>query len=83
MSLQNSWTIKINNVQSWFIIHIDCLKVFMSETKYQDETIHQLSFLNWWSDRKSESECRMISMKLLLVYAEWLICLIIHDWIYQ
>ncbi len=44
INLQNSWTIKINNVQSWFIIYIDCLKVFISETQHQDETIHKLSF---------------------------------------
>ncbi len=69
MNLQNSWTIKINNVQSWFIIHIDCLKVFMSETKHQDKTIHWLLFSDQWSDRKSESECRIISTKLLLIYA--------------
>ncbi len=82
MNLQNSWTIKINNVQSWFIIHIDCLKVFMSETRHQDETIHRLLFANWWLNRKSESECEMISMKLLLIYVRWLIYLIIYDWIY-
>ncbi len=69
MSLQNSWTIKINSVQSWFTMHIDCLKVFMSETRHQDETIHKLSFADQWLNRKSESECEMISTKLLLVYA--------------
>ncbi len=83
MSLQNSWTIKINSVWSWFTIHIDYLKVFMSETWYQDKTIHRLSFANWWSNRKSESECEMISTKLLLIHARWLIHLIIYDWIHQ
>ncbi len=82
MNLQNSWTTQINSVQSWFIIHIDCLKVFMSETQHQDKTIHKLSFANWWSNRESELECEMISTKLLLIYARWLIHLIIHDQIH-
>ena len=82
INLQNSWTIKINNVQSWFTIHIDCLKVFISETQHQDETIHKLSFADQWLNRKSESKYEMISTKLLLIYARWLIHLIIYDWIH-
>ena len=82
MSFQNSWTTQINSVQSWFIIHIDCLKVFMSETQYQDETIHKILFANWWLNRKSESECKIISTKLLFIHVRWLIHLIIHDWIH-
>ncbi len=53
----------------------------MSETRHQDETIYQLSFADQWLNEKSESKCETISTKLLLIYAEWLIHLIIYDWI--
>jgi len=64
MSLQNSWIIKNNNIQSWFSIHINCLKVFMSETQHQDETIYWLSFADQWSNEKSESEIQNVKWYL-------------------
>ncbi len=83
MSLLHTWTIEINNVQSWFSVHINCLKVSMFETQYQDEIVHKLSFTNKWLNKKNESRCEMIFTKLLLIHARWLIHLIIHDWICQ
>ncbi len=82
MSLLHTWTIEINNVQLWFLVHINCLNVSMSETQHQDEIVHRLSFTDRWLNRKSESRCEMIFMKLLLIHARWLIHLIIHDWIH-
>ncbi len=79
MSILNSWFTQLHCVQSRFAVHFHSLKVSLQMTKHFSLIVHSLSLTDWWSERMSKSKCWKISLFLLLIHAERLIQMIVHD----
>ncbi len=73
INILNSRFIKLHCIQSRFSVHLHSLKVSLQMTEHFSLIVHRLSSSDQWSKRTSQSECRVISLFLLFIHAEWLV----------